>query len=319
MIGPTDVNGLVIPYSEVAKPSNQDLLKQWHSNRPTLICNCCEAGPRVTVRKLNDFYFFATFPNQSHLHQSSCRYQEQAIGGDSISPMSLDDVVEHSTIIKNGSIDLSKLSSPITSTQGNLSPKEGRRALDAQSQASSPRHSTVNLDRLLGEIWAFTFRKREIKDKWNENAGCLINTLMTTKVLGKDAFLSDYCRVCYFNPKTQKSKMSEAYWFKHHFSQKTKPLFIVGAIKKITSRAQHKGGGVKIDLFSFPRPLAIMSKEWDQCIDRQHDEFQDAFLSSEEYCRLGLFRVRLTGENINSPIIVDAVGVALVSEHSIFQ
>lgn len=272
----------------------------------------------MTVRLIDNFYVFATFPNQAHLHSRSCRYTEQN-AGEAIEPVSLDKVSKDSTLLVDGCVDLPGLA-PLDSTadagKASKGPKKGS---NTPYKASSHHPKGSALDRLLVETWAATFCNRQVKQSWGENAGFLVNTMMNTAVNHSTKLFSDHCRVCYFNPKAKRSRSAEAHWFSHHFKDQTQPLFIFGSIKSISKREISKGGGVRITLESFPRPLAIMSKVWDTVLASQADYFVDALLNSSNYCRLGLFQVQLKGEHVNSPIIVQDVGLALVSERHIFS
>ena len=308
---------MVIPYSAV--PESQSVLRRLHEDRPKLTCSCTSDGPRITVRLLNNLYFFATFPNQSHLHSKDCRYQDQG-GGASIQPVSLDNAAKDSKLLVGGRVELPGLAPSSSASAVAKVSKAPKKGVNTPYKASSHHPKGSTLDRLLVETWAATFCNRPVKESWYENCGFLINTMMTTTVNHSTKMFSDHCRICYFNPKSKRStKSAEAQWFSRHFKDQTQPLFILGSIKSILKRDSSKGGGVRIALESFPRPLAIMSSVWDNVLSQQNDYFSDALLNSSSYCRLGLFQVRLKGGSIASPIVVENVGLGLVSGREIFR
>lgn len=309
-------DGVVIPY--LAVPENQSALRRLHEDRPKLTCSCTSDGPRITVRLLNNLYFFATFPNQSHFHKKSCRYLDQG-GGASIQPVSLDNAAKDSKLLVGGCVELPGLAPSASTTAVAKVSKAPKKSSNAPYKASSHHPKGSTLDRLLVETWAATFCNRPVKESWGENAGFLINKMMNTTVNHSTKLFSDHCRVCYFNPKAKRSRSAEAHWFSHHFKDQTHPLFILGSIKSISKREISKGGGVRITLESFPRPLAIMSSVWDNVLSQQNDYFVDALLNSSNYCRLGLFQVRLKGGSITSPIVIESVGLGLVSGREIFR
>ena len=309
--------GVVIPYSAV--PESQSVLRRLHEDRPKLTCSCTSDGPRITVRLLNNLYFFATFPNQSHLHSKDCRYQDQG-GGASIQPVSLDNAAKDSKLLVGGRVELPGLAPSSSASAVAKVSKAPKKGVNTPYKASSHHPKGSTLDRLLVETWAATFCNRPVKESWGENAGFLVHTMLNTAVNHSTKMFSDHCRICYFNPKSKRStKSAEAQWFSRHFKDQTQPLFILGSIKSILKRDSSKGGGVRIALESFPRPLAIMSSVWDTVLSQQNDYFSDALLNSSSYCRLGLFQVRLKGGSIASPIVVENVGLGLVSGREIFR
>lgn len=294
--GAVDPTGLVALYDDVGSDGTDHILSTWHKSRPQLVCNCVvKHQPRLTVRAIKDGFVLATFPGHSIRHSTDCRWRDQPSSVDEknrlqLQPISIKDEITHGYQIIEG--DSLKLSS----------------------------HNS--LDRLLIEIWCKSFEDRSPANVWQENAKRLVHTVMNLNVYaggnqadGSSESLANFLRVSYFPDNAAKISSflyRQRLWFEQS-SERGEPSFVLGRVESISSRPDARGGGVRIALSGFKRPIVILQDLWERVVVERDNVFMEPFLSDEtDYCRLAMMKIRLGGKTINDPIFVDDVGLALV-------